>query len=163
MDGQDAPLIDSRAGFVAALRWGFAQATARDARRIVCVDPDFADWPLGEPDLLDAFTAWLRRPQRQLVLLAAGYDDVPRRHPRFVAWRRHWAHAVSAWQAPEDLCPVLPTLLLDDGPLLLRLIDRTHWRGRATLDAGASRPYRDEIDAVLQRAAPAFPVNHLGL
>ncbi|MDE2613367.1 MAG: hypothetical protein KGL78_07990 [Burkholderiales bacterium] len=163
MEPPTAPLIDSRAGFVAALHWGFAQAVARGARRIVCVDPDFADWPLGDPALLEALTQWLRRPQRQWLLLAATFDEVPRRHPRFVSWRRHWAHAVDAWRAPEDLSASLPTLLLDDGPLLVRLVDRAHWRGRAALGARESRPFRDEIDAVLQRSTQTLPATQLGL
>jgi len=163
MPVQNAPVIDSRAGFVAALRWGFAQAFARDARRIVCVDPDFADWPLGEPALLESMSQWLRRPQRQWLLLGAGFDEVPRRHPRFVSWRRSWSHAVFAWQAPEDSCASLPTLLLDDGPLLVHLVDRVHWRGRVGLDARESRPYRDETDAVLQRSTQTLPATQLGL
>lgn len=157
------PVIDSRTGFEAALHWGFGHAAARGARRIVCVDRNFAIWPLDDPALLDKLTAWLKRPQRQLVLLASNYDEVPRRSPRFTAWRRNWAHAVSAWLAPAELDTELPTLLLDDGPLMVRLIDAVHWRGRATLDAQAALPYRDEIDAVLQRSEPGFAATQLGL
>lgn len=163
MDESAAPPIDSRASFARAVRWSLEQAFRRGARRIVCVDPDFAEWPLNEVELLEGLTAWLRRPQRELVLLAAQYDEVPRCHPRFVAWRRSWGHAVAAWTAPEDLGAQLPTLLLDDGPTLVRLIDRAHWRGETLLDAKACRLYRDEIDAVLQRAEPGFPVSLLGL
>ncbi|GMV47356.1 MAG: hypothetical protein AMXMBFR66_27540 [Pseudomonadota bacterium] len=163
MQTEGAPCIDSRAAFAAALLWGFAQACEGGARRIVCVDPDFAAWPLDDAALLERLTAWLQRPQRRLVLLAAGYDNVARCQPRFVAWRRHWAHAVAAWQAPEDLCPTLPTLLLDDDALLVWLVERMHWRGRALLDARESRPHRDEIDAVLQRSTPAFAITTLGL
>jgi hypothetical protein len=158
-----APLIDSRSGFEAALRWGVAQAMAHNARRLVAVDPDFVSWPLDDPTLLDGLTAWLRRPQRHLTLLATSFDEVPRRHPRFTAWRRIWSHAVSTWLAPDDLDRGLPTLLLDDGALMVRLVDPVHWRGRAGLDAEAARPYRDEIDAVLQRSESGFPPTQLGL
>jgi hypothetical protein len=161
--GAAIPVIDSRAGFEAALRWGFEQAAARGARRIVCVDRDFVLWPLEDPALLDGLATWLRRPQRELVLLASTFDEVPRRLPRFTAWRRTWAHAVPGWQAPPDLDTALPTLLLDDSAVMVRLIDALHWRGRASLDAQAARPYRDEIDAVLQRCEPAFPATRLGL
>jgi hypothetical protein len=163
MNESDAPKIDSRAGFEAALHWGFAQAIEADARRIVAVDRDFADWPLGDPALLDRLTAWVRLPQRQLVLLGSDWDEVPRRHARFMPWRRTWAHAIVAWQRPDDLDVELPTLLLDDGPLLVRLFDRERWRGRAELDARQARLVRDEIDAVLQRSTPALPATQLGL
>jgi hypothetical protein len=155
------PTITSRAEFAAAIRWGFAHADAQAARRIVCVDPDFADWPLDEPALLDALTAWLKRPQRKLVLLAADYDEVPRRHPRFVAWRASWAHAVDTFSPAEHI--ELPTLLLDDGDLSVQLVDRTHWRGRVETDRRSACLWRDEVDAVLQRCEPAFPVYRLGL
>ena len=161
--GGEPPVIDSPATFVAALHWGFAAAIERGARRIVAVDADFASWPLDDPALLERLGTWLRRPQRELVLVAATFDEMPRRHPRFVAWRQLRAHVIPGWQAPDDLDLPLPTLLLDDGPLLVRLIDPVHWRGRASLDARAARLQRDEIDALLQRSEPAFPANQLGL
>ena len=158
-----APAIDSPASFAAAVHWGVAQAVARGARRIVFVDRDFAAWPLDEPSLIDALGAWLRRPQRELVLLGATFDEVPRRHPRFLSWRRYWQHVVPAWQAPEEARAGLPTLLLDDGPVLVQLLDGVHWRGRAGLDAQAAHLQREEVDALLQRSAPGLAVNWLGL
>lgn len=160
-----SPTIDSRRGFDAAIRWGFARAM-RDggrSRRILCVDRDFAEWPLDTPELLDGLTAWLRGAQRQLVLLAASYDEVPRRHPRFVAWRRSFTHAVSAYVAPEDIAAALPTLLLDDDGTFVRLIDAVHWRGRAQADEREARPWREQIDALVQRSDPGFPAQTLGL
>jgi len=164
-DSPAAPVIDSRAGFTAAIGWGFARAVREGSRtrRIVCVDRDFADWPLDAPDLLGSLTAWLKAPQRQLVLLAASFDEVPRRHPRFNSWRRHFTHAVFPFAAPEDMAAVLPTLLFDDEGTLVRLIDNVHWRGRASSDARTSLPWREQIDAVLQRSEATFPVQSLGL
>ncbi|MBK7518258.1 MAG: hypothetical protein IPI51_22290 [Betaproteobacteria bacterium] len=114
---QDLPLIDSRAAWQAALRWGFETALQRGARRITCVDASFETWPLDDPALLQDLTAWLRLPLRRLVLLARRYDEVPRRFPRFTAWRRDFGHAIEPWQAPEELASDLPNLLLDDGPV----------------------------------------------
>lgn len=163
MNPTEAPKIDSRVGFDAALRWAFAAAFAREARRIVCVDADFADWSLGEAALIDGLTKWIRLPQRRLVLLAAHYDEMPRRHPRFVSWRVDWAHAVDAWSPAEGLAIELPTLLLDDDDLVLRVADHVHWRGRAEFDRRDARAWREEIDAVLQRSEAAFPAYRLGL
>lgn len=157
------PVIDSRAAFADALRWGFASAIDGGARRITCVDPDFADWPLDDAGLLDRLTAWLRQPLRKLVLLAADYDDLPRRCPRFVAWRRSWAHAVEPWTPPQGDTVEWPTVLVDDRDTVVRLVDRVHWRGQAGSDARDARLWRDRVDAVLQRSEAAFPVNALGL
>ena len=157
------PVIDSRASFKAALRWGFDAAIAQDARRIVCADADFAEWPWDDPELLDALANWFRRPQRRLVLLAGSYDEVPRRHPRFNAWRAAWAHAMDAWQPPVDLKLELPTLLSCDRAASVHLVDARHWRGRCSNDERQARRWCDEIDACLQHSERAFPVNTLGL
>ena len=156
------PPIASRADFCAAVVWGVQTAVVRGARRLSFTDPHFADWPLDDAVLLDALTAWLRLPQRRLVLLAESFDEVARWKPRFVAWRRPWAHAIEAW-SPQDLPANLPTWLLDDGPVCVAVADRVHWRGRCLVDAQQAHLRRQEIDAVLQRSAAAFPVNRLGL
>ena len=160
---QELPVIDTRAAWQAALRWGFATAIQRGARRITCVDATFETWPLDDAVLLQGLTAWLRLPQRRLVLLARHFDEVPRRLPRFTSWRRDFAHALEAWQAGEELAADLPSLLLDDGALSVQLIDETHWRGRAGLDTRSATLLRERIDVILQRSAPAFAVNTLGL
>lgn len=157
------PLIDSRASFCAALRWGFETALANGARCITCADPNFEDWPLDEAALLQSLTAWLRLPQRRLVLLAAGYDTVPRRLPRFTGWRRDWAHAIQAWQAPQEFALDVPTLLLDERSVSVHLLDPLNWRGRAAVDAGARLLWQEKIDVVLQRSEAAFAVTTLGL
>jgi hypothetical protein len=155
--------VTSRGGFADAVCWGLQTAAAQGARRIVCVDADFALWPLDEAELLDTMTAWLRLPQRQLLLLARRYDEVPRRFPRFTGWRRDWAHAVCAWQAPEDVAPALPTLLVTDTDVVVQLVDAVHIRGRAEQDGRRARAWREAIDVVLQRSEPAFAVSTLGL
>ena len=160
---EEAPTIDSRAGFVAAVHWGVQAAIAEGTRRIVCADPDFAVWPLDEPPLIESFTAWLRLPQRRLVLLAADYQHVPRRSPRFTAWRRDWVHAIEAWQPPEELRAGLPSVLCGDGATCVHLIDTLHWRGRAASDPRSAQQWRDRLDAFLQRSEPAFPAQTLGL
>lgn len=162
-DTAGPPPIAARSEFQAAVRWGFDTAIAARARRIVLVDASFADWPLDDPALHAALTGWLRLPQRRLVLLAARYDELPRRHPRFVAWRVHWAHAVDARAPATEDGDGLPTLLVDDGTTSVHLHDPLHWRGQASGDPRVAHQWRERIDAVLQRAEPAFPVNTLGL
>jgi hypothetical protein len=164
-DFDAAPPVDSRAAFAAAIHWGFKRAMRPGgrSRRIVCVDRDFTLWPLDAPELHAQLTVWLKGAQRELVLLAARYDEVPLRFPRFVAWRRNFTHVVHPFAAPDDVAAALPTLLLDDEGTLVRLIDPVHWRGRASSDEATVLPWREQIDAVLQRSEAAFPAQSLGL
>ncbi len=157
------PAIGSRSSFRAALQWGFDSAFAQDARRIVCCDDSFADWPLDDALLQQGLTAWLQRPLRRLVLLARHYDDVPRRCPRFAAWRVNWSHAIDAWVAPEEMARDLPTVLVSDGAVSVHLIDALHWRGRAEADGRRARHWNEELDVVLQRSQRGFSANTLGL
>jgi len=159
----NVPTISSRSELQTALRWGFETAIAAGARRIIIVDAHFNDWPLDEPALHSQLTAWLRLPQRRLLLLAARYDELPRRHPRFVAWRALWAHAIETRAPAEDEAADLPTLLVDDGTTSVQLHDPLHWRGRSEVDARSAHQWRERIDVLLQRSEAAFPVNALGL
>ncbi len=158
-----APRIDSAAGWRAALDWGLQRALEAEARTLQAVDPDFAEWPLDDPAWLQPLTAFLKRPGRRFVMLAAHYDAVPLRHPRFTAWRRDWVHAMQTLQAPEEFAPGLPSLLLDDRTLLVQRLDGEAWRGRAALDGRSRWLAQERVDVVLQRASPAFAVTTLGL
>ena len=157
------PAIDARSSWLQALRWGFGAAIGAGARRIICVDPDFAHWPLNDATLHGALGAWLRLPQRRLVLLAAHFDELRRQHPRFVVWRRDWVHAVSAFAAPEELAGSLPSRLVCDAQVSVQLFDAVHWRGRADRDPRSAHLLQVETEASLQHASPAMAVNVLGL
>ncbi len=158
-----APAIASRADFAEAVRWGVQTAVAQGARRIVCVDADFSLWPWDDAAVLDALAAWLRLPQRQLVLLARTFDAMPLRFPRFHRWRRDWVHAISAWQPPADMGVALPTLLLSDTGVVVHLVDAVRMRGRAEVDRRRALVWVEEIDVVLQRSETAYAVSTLGL
>lgn len=157
------PRVDSLEAFAEAVRWGFAAAIEDGTRSITCVDPSFELWPLDDPALLDPLTAWLRLPQRRLVLLAASYEDLPRLLPRFTRWRRDWAHAIQALQCPQEFAAELPTLLVDDRRITVQLIDPVHFRGRADRDPRSRLLWQEKVDVVLQRSEPAFAVTTLGL
>lgn len=155
--------LRSREDFHAALRWAMTYALTQRVWRLYWLDPDFATWPLDDALVLQTLTAWLRLPQRRLTLVARTYDLMPRQHPRFVRWRRDWAHAIEAWSPVEGVEMRMPTLLIDDQALCLQLHDSQHWRGRLVLDEAAARQWRDEIDALLQRCESAFAVSTIGL
>jgi hypothetical protein len=157
------PSIESHGSFVAALRWGVQRAIALEARLIYFVDPTFANWPLDDSEIFQWLAEWLRRPGRRLCLLAATYDEVPRLWPRFTAWRRDWAHAIDAWQAPAESIGELPTLLCSDSGISVQLADAAQWRGSAAVDHRQARLWRDQVDALLQRSERAFAASTLGL
>lgn len=160
---ETGPQVDTRTGFADALRWGFGRAIEGGARCITCVDPHFAEWPLDDTGLLSKLAGWLRLPKRRLVLLAADFEVLARRHARFDGWRADWAHAIEAWSPPAEDRLELPMLLVDDRDTLVELFDSVHWRGRAAADAQAARAARESADALLQRSTPAYPVKRLGL
>jgi hypothetical protein len=157
------PAIDSLAGWQAALRWGFGNAQAQGARTITCVDPSFENWPLDDPGVLQGLVAFLRLPGRRLVLLAASYGAVPRQLPRFATWRREWSHAMQTLLVPDEFAAELPSVLIDDRQTSVRLIDPVHWHGRAQVDGRARWLLQEQVDVVLQRSEPGFPVTTLGL
>jgi hypothetical protein len=158
-----AALFDSRGAFQDAVRQAFVAAIERGARRIVCCDPDFADWPLDDTTLHARLVPWLKLPQRRLLLLAADWSVLPRRHPRFVTWRAPWGHAVEGWTPAEGDDAELPRVLVDDGDVFLHLRDAEHWRGRFGRDTAQAQRWRDTIDGRIERAQAAFFLRPLGL
>jgi len=158
------PALDGPEDFAGAVRWAVQAALADGARRITACDLAFGEnWPWDDPGLLDALVPWLRLPQRRLVLLAGHYDDMARLHPRFVVWRRDWAHAIDAWVAPEELVASLPTAVVDDRRVSVARLDALTGRGRASLAVRTRLLWHERIDAVLQRSSPGFAVTTLGL
>jgi len=158
------PAIAGPEDFAPAVGWALQAAIADGARTITAVDTAFGEnWPWDDAVLLSALTGWLKLPQRRLVLLAAGYDDFGRLHPRFTVWRRDWAHAIAPFVAPEELAGTLPTLLLDDRRISVVRLDPIQGRGRASMEPRTRLHWHEQVDAVLQRSSPGFPVTTLGL
>lgn len=164
MDETLPTAIAGRAEFAAAVRAVLADAAAHGTRELWLVDPDFALWPLGERETVALLLRWAQGgPRRRITFVAHGFDDVPRRHPRFVAWRRDWAHVVSCREVSEVDASEVPTLLLAGEGLGVQLLERQHVRGRWFRDESNWRMWREVVDALLQRSSEAFPATTLGL
>jgi hypothetical protein len=157
----DTALIDGRSQFTAAVRLALAQAAHERARALCLVDPDFAAWPLEDPQVLGALTAWARLPGRRLLMVAGRFDRLSGRYPRFTAWRREWAHVIEC-HATEVEISQIPTLLLA-GAHSLQLADRLQWRGHWLADDSEISAWREVVDVLMQRSEPDFPANLLGL
>ena len=155
--------IDTRAAFRAAV---IELARAPDDTRAPTAwwwcDRDFADWPLDDPALIEALGTWLSRPGRELTLLACSFDDIVRRHPRFVAWRRYQAHRVLGRDVAIDASQ-MPTLFVAGAPRAIELVDPVRWRGLQIDDADDWRQRRELIDALQQQSVASFPATTLGL
>jgi hypothetical protein len=162
MTADDIVPITSRAEFRDAIRSSFALAAQVGAREIAIVDPNFADWPLDDRSVIDSLDGWIDS-SRNLTMFADSFDEIARRHSRFVAWRRQWAHVVRCRSDPELEAEQVPTLLLAPGVTCVRLLDRVRHRGTASNRAIDMTECRETLDALLQRSVEAFPVTPLGL
>jgi hypothetical protein len=161
MSGSDS-LITSRSEFHAALRSALAEAAAVGCRELWLCDNDFADWPLGERQVVDSFAQWAGS-HRRLTLIASSFDEVARRHARWNEWRRQWSHIVHCRSNTELESGQMPSVLLASELLSLNLVDPVHYRGRFSHQAADGVRCRELIDAVLQRSAEAYPVTTAGL
>jgi peptidyl-tRNA hydrolase len=154
--------ITSRGEFHAALRSAFAEAASTGCREIWLCDSDFADWPLSERAVVDNLTQWAQA-HRKLTLLAQNFDEIVRRHARWVEWRRQWSHVVECRTNTELEAGQMPTLLLMPGLITVRLVDAVHHRGSVSRAPADAIHGRESLDAVLQRSTEAFPVTTLGI
>lgn len=155
-------LITSRNEFHDALRSALAEAATAGCREIWISDTDFTDWPLNEEGVIESLTQWAKS-HRKLTMLAQTFDEVPRRHARWVAWRRSWSHIVECRSNNELEAGQMPTMLLAPGLLTVRLVDPVRYRGSVSHSAADAVQGREALDAAMQRSEEAFPVTSLGL
>ena len=160
--GDACRLLTSRGEVQAALRDAFAAVARLRPREVWLCDDDFAEWPLGEPAVIEQLTAWAS-PGRRLVLLARRYDEVPPRHPRWVEWRRTWSHLVTCRTDPERPVGSWPTLFVVPRTLGVCLLERDRPRGWSSTAAPDIASATDQFDALLQRSVDTFPASTLGL
>ena len=154
--------LATRPEFHDALREAFAEMAEAGCREAWMLDEDFADWPLNERALVDTLTRWAA-PHRKLVVVARHYDEVVRRHPRWVDWRRQWSHVVECRAFDEPPPRPLPTLLLADERVAVHLVDPSRHRGALSREPADLLRHRECIDAVLQRSVESFGASVLGL
>lgn len=159
--------FEGRAAFRAAVLESLQWAVGQPCRELFAWDASFVEWPLSEAPVLEALTAWAK-PGRMLHLLALDYEDLMRKHPRFVRWRRDFGHCLQARAVDAELRPdagAQALLLLrsaDDGRCL-RLFDRGLWRGELSSDPAERLRGQEWFDALAQRSSESFPATLLGL
>ena len=150
-----------RDAFVALIRLAFATAVAQGWREMIWCDPDFGDWPLGERVVAQALADWSKT-GRKLTMLAENYDTLPRRHARFVTWRRTWAHIVECRKTTTTPAGSLRSILWSPGWVVERL-DLPRCTGVAGSEPARRVALREGLNEVLLHSSPAFPATTLGL
>ena len=147
--------------FAELIRLAFAVAAARGWREIVLSDRSFEDWPLGERVVAQALNDWSRS-GRKLTILARNYDEVLRRHARFVTWRRTWAHIIDCRSNVSVSADDFPSAFWSPSWVLQRL-DLTRCTGVTGSEAARRVALKERLDECLRKSSPSFPATMLGL
>jgi len=150
-----------RTEFTDMIRQAFAAAAQQGWREIVVCDPDFGDWPLGERVVVQALNEWSKT-GRKFTMLAGNYDEVLRKHARFVTWRRTWAHIVECRANASAAADEIPSALLGPGWVFERL-DLQRCTGVAGSEPARRVALRERLNERLLKSSPAFPATTLGL
>jgi hypothetical protein len=164
--GPAAPALPSGrfegvAAFQQVVRDALAAAARDGWREIVLSDSDFADWPLGERAVSESLQAWSSS-GRRCTLLARRWDEVVRRHPRFVGWRVKWAHIIEA-RACRSADPLeLPSAIWSPA-WVMRRVDVERCNGYSGEEPDRRLSLREDLNEWLRKSAASFPANTLGL
>lgn len=157
--GMGSLVFDSRQAQRQVLRLAFERAAREACRQLWVCDPDFSDWPLGESDVLVHLSRWAAS-NGTFTVLAGSYDNLARCHPRWVSWRRQWAHRVRCVTLCEGL---LPSMLVASGLGSVVRLHADHPRFRVSGLTEETALAKDQLDALLQQSSEAFPASVLGL
>ena len=147
--------------FAEVIRQAFKAAAVQGWRDIIMSDATFESWPLGERAVVQPLQDWAKT-GRTLTVLARNYDEVSRRHPRFVTWRRTWAHLVvcraNSYVANDDF----PSAVWSAGWACQRL-DLVRSTGIAGTEPARRIAIKERLNECLRRSAASFPATTLGL
>jgi hypothetical protein len=153
--------FSGRKDFQQLIRVALACAAREGWREMILCDASFADWPLGEKAVVESLQAWSAT-GRRCTLLAVRYDDVVRRHPRFVSWRGTWSHIVEARGCIAADPLELPSSIWSPGWVMQRL-DPLRCNGYSGSEPERRLLLRESLQEWLQKSAPAFAATTLGL
>lgn len=153
--------FDGPQAFAQHVRDALAAAAAEGWREVILSDADFSDWPLGERAVAQALQDWSAS-GRRCTLLARRWDEVQRRHARFVAWRRTWSHIIEARACPGADRLELPSAIWSPGWVLHR-VDLDHGAGYCGSEPARRVALRELLGQWLDKSSPAFAATTLGL
>lgn len=150
-----------RSEFQQLLRDMLGSAAQQGWNELMVSDPTFADWPLGEREVCEALQAWAKT-GRRFTMLATRYDELVRRHARFVSWRRTWDHIIECWVCSKAELSEFPSAVWTPTQALIR-IDAQHCVGVHTRAAARRTQLRETLMDWQGRGTLGFPASVLGL
>lgn len=150
-----------RTAFQQLVRDALVCAAREGWREIILSDADFDDWPLAERAVVESLDAWSQG-GRQCTLLARRWDEVLRRHARFVTWRRTWSHIIDARACALAGPLELPSGIWSPGWVLQRL-DPERCNGISGSEPERRLLMRESLNEWLKKSTPSFPATTLGL
>lgn len=163
MDSEALPSgrFAGREAFQQMVRDALACAASEGWPELILSDATFEDWPLQERAVAEFLQTWSRS-GRQVTLLATRYDEVIRKHARFVAWRKTWGHIIECRvcrpAAPLDF----PSAIWSRSWFMHRL-DPLRSVGICGIDRERAIQLREILDEKIRDSAAGFPVTTLGL
>ena len=148
--------------FQQAVRDAFSTAAREGWREIIISDANFHDWPLGERGVSEALQEWAHG-GRRFTMLAGHYDDVVRRHARFVRWRGTWDHIITCRRCPSEDPANIPSALWSSQWVLHRM-DTERCVGVCGAEADRRILLQESLNEWLRsKSAPGFSATTLGL
>lgn len=164
-DGLPAPLptgrLSGRAAFGQLVRDALACAAREGWKEIILSDATFEDWPLHERVVVESLQAWSKS-GRRLTMLATRYDEVQRRQPRFVAWRKTWGHIIDCRQC-RGVDPLdFPSAIWSPGWVMQR-IEFRHSVVVCSHEASQRVMLQELLREWLHKSTVGFPASTLGL
>lgn len=154
--------FEGRVAFQQLVRDALAVAARQGWPELVLSDGSFQDWPLGEQSVTESLAQWARS-GRRFVMVAAGFDEIVRRHARFVQWRVRWDHIIVCRKAavadPQDV----PSVLWSPQWVLHRH-DASRCNGMTGSEPERRVLLRESLQEWMERrSSPGFPASVLGL
>lgn len=154
--------FSGREAFMQLVRDGLATAARDGWSEIVVSDANFHDWPLGELAVIESLQQWARS-GRRFTMLACTFDEVIRRHARFVRWRGTWDHIITCRRSPSADPLDLPSALWSPAWVMHRL-DPLRCAGVCGVEPERRVLLRESLNEWLRsKSSPGFPSTTLGL
>lgn len=154
--------FSGREAFAQLVRDALSTAAREGWQEILISDANFHDWPLGERSVVEALQDWAHG-SRRFTVLAGSYDEIVRRHARFVRWRGTWDHIITCRRSPSADPLEIPSALWSPNWVLQRL-DPDRCVGVTGTEPDRRVLLRETLNEWLRsKSTPGFPASTLGL